>query len=149
LSGAEGICSRPKSRRDEQAEVEMRKFGFTKLIVDDLEGQAAFYAALYEFQILHRIRAQIGDQDVDEIILGAGEEGEPLLVIFKYLDGRKASAGEVILGLMTMHFDKTIKGALENGGAISVPPFVTEVTNGRVAFITDPEGHLIEIVEIS
>ncbi len=70
----------------------MRKFGFTKLIVDDLEGQAAFYSTLYGFQILQRIRAQIGGEEIDEIVLGPSEGGEPLLVIFKYLDGRKRTA---------------------------------------------------------
>lgn len=126
----------------------MGKFGFTKLIVDDLEGQAAFYSTLYDFEVLQRIRAQIGEDEVDEIVLGPSGGGEPLLVIFKYLDGRKASSGEVILGVTTEHFNETLESILANGAAMSVLPFVTEVTNARVAFVTDPEGHLIEIVEM-
>lgn len=127
----------------------MTSLGFTKLIVDDLERQAAFYSALYEFQQLHRIKAEIGGTMIDEIVLGTADEALPLLVLFKYLDGRKTVTGEVILGFMTNNLDGAIERAVACGGAVDVEPFQSDVAAGRVAFIRDPEGHLVEILEIA
>jgi predicted enzyme related to lactoylglutathione lyase len=125
-------------------------FTFTKLVVDDLEKMAAFYAQVYELQQISRMQDSIGDDAIDEIILGsAGALTPGALILLKYLSRPRPQSGEVILGFTTRDLPALLDRVRAAGGGVHSDIRAYPDMNVRVAFATDPEGHLIEIVERS
>jgi predicted enzyme related to lactoylglutathione lyase len=125
-------------------------FTFTKLVVDDLEKMAAFYGQVYELEQITRIREAIGDEAIDEIILGtAGELSPGALILLKYVDRPRSQGGEVILGFTTRDLPALLDRVRAAGGGVHSDIRDFPDMKIRVAFATDPEGHLIELVERS
>ncbi len=123
-------------------------FTFTKLVVDDLEKMASFYGQVYELEQIARIQEAIGSDAVDEIILGtAGALTPGALILLKYVNRPRPSNGEVILGFTTGDLPALLDRVHAAGGSVQCGIRDFPDMNVRVAFVTDPEGHLIEIVE--
>ena len=125
-------------------------FTFTKLVVDDLEKMAAFYGEVYELQQITRVNDAIGDEQIDEIILGtAGAPSPGALILLKYVDRPRPRNGEVILGFTTNDLPALLDRVRAAGGGVHADIRDFPDMKIRVAFATDPEGHLIELVEQS
>ena len=125
-------------------------FTFTKLVVDDLEKMAAFYAQAFELQQISRMQDDIRGEAIDEIILGtAGALTPGALILLKYLARSRPASGEVILGFTTRDLPALLDRVRAAGGGVYSDIRAFPDMNVRVAFATDPEGHLIEIVERS
>jgi predicted enzyme related to lactoylglutathione lyase len=125
-------------------------FAFTKLVVHDVEKMAAFYRDVYGLHAVNRVRGEsIAGEEIDEIMLSpdpAAQWGS--LVLLKYL-GRKASPnGEVILGFTTDELPALLDRVRAAGGGIHAAIEDLPELKIRVAFATDPEGHLAELVEV-
>ena len=124
------------------------RFGFTKLLVTDLEASLAFYSAVFGFSESSRVQAEIADRPIDEIILSSPVAGAPTLILLRYADVTTVSSAEVILGFITSDADALVARALAAGGSVVRAPDLNEHAGGmRVGFIADNEGHLIELVE--
>ena len=126
-------------------------FGFTKLIVHDLEKMAAFYGEVYGLHAVKRVRGEsIGGEEIDEIMLSADPKATwSTLVLLKYL-GRGASPnGEGILGFTTSDLPALLERVTAAGGGITAPIKELPHLGVRVAFATDPEGHLAELVQVT
>jgi len=125
-------------------------FTFTKLVVDDLEKMAAFYGQVFELDQISRIQDAIGPDAIDQIILGtAGELTPGALILLRYLDERRPPSGEVILGFTTRDLPALQGRVRAAGGGVHCDIRDFPDMKVRVAFATDPEGHLIELVERS
>ncbi len=125
-------------------------FGFTKLIVHDLEKMAGFYRDVYGLHAVNRVRGEsIGGEEIDEIMMSPDPKAQwSSLVLLKYV-GRKASPnGEVILGFTTDDLPALLERVKKAGGGITAPIKEMPELKIRVAFATDPEGHLAELVEV-
>ena len=123
-------------------------FATTKLVVHDLEKMATFYCDAYGFAQTGRIQAEIGGEAIDEILLGKdGADGIPL-ILMKYGDRAAPSNGEVALGFTTDDINALFDRVQAAGGGVHVAPHQSEATPYLAGFLTDPEGHLIEIVEL-
>ena len=123
-------------------------FGFTKLIVQDLEAMATFYKDVAGLTESGRVQAAVGDRAIDEILFNATGEGGPTLVLFKFLDRDAPATEEAILGFVTPDLEAFVQRTKAGGGAV-VTDIETQVEHGvKVAFVTDPEGHLLEVVEL-
>jgi predicted enzyme related to lactoylglutathione lyase len=123
-------------------------FTFTKLVVDDLEKMAAFYGQVFDLEQITRMQDAIGSDAIDEIILGtAGALTPGALILLHYVDERPARNGEVILGFTTRDLPALLDRVRAAGGGVHCDIRDFPDMNVRVAFATDPEGHLIEIVE--
>lgn len=123
-------------------------FGFTKLVVHDLEGTAAFYKDVAGLVEMGRVQDAVGDRQIDEILFNATGEGGATFVLFKFLDRDAPAREEVILGFQTNDLESFIERTQKAGGSIVQPIEVKEAHGVKVAFVTDPEGHLIEVVEL-
>ena len=123
-------------------------FGFTKLVVQDLEGTAAFYKDVAGLVEMARIQDTVGDRQIDEILFNATGEGGATFVLFKFLDRDAPAQDEVILGFQTSDLEAFVERAQKAGGNVVQPIEVREAHGVKVAFVTDPEGHLIEVVEL-
>ena len=125
-------------------------FSFTKLIVHDLEKQAAFYQQVYGLHAVNRVRGEsIGGEAIDEIMLSADPKAQyGSFVLLKYLGRGPSPEGEVILGFTTDDLPALLERLRAAGGGVTAPLKELPHLGVRVAFATDPEGHLAELVEV-
>ena len=123
-------------------------FGFTKLVVQDLEGTATFYKDVAGLVEMARIQDTVGDRQIDEILFNATGEGGATFVLFKFLDRDAPAQDEVILGFQTSDLEAFVERVQKAGGNVVQPIEVREAHGVKVAFVTDTEGHLIEVVEL-
>jgi predicted enzyme related to lactoylglutathione lyase len=123
---------------------------FTKLIVHDLEPMAAFYREVYGLHGVNRVRGvSIGSEAIDEIMLSSDPNARyGSLVLLKYLGRGRSPAGEVILGFTTGDLPGLLERVKKAGGGVTAPIKDMPELGIRVAFATDPEGHLAELVEL-
>lgn len=125
-------------------------FTFTKLVVDDLEKMAAFYGQVFELDQISRIQDAIGPDAIDQIILGtAGALTPGALILLRYVAKARPQNGEVVLGFTTGDLPALLDRVRAADGGVHCDIRDFPDMNVRVAFATDPEGHLIEIVERS
>ena len=123
-------------------------FGFTKLVVGDLDKAAAFYKSVCGLTEQARVEDKIGGRPISEIIFAPAYQGGASFVLLAYPDAPKPSSGEVILGFATPDVDAFVSRVLAGGGAV-VDAAVSRPEHGvRVAIVKDPEGHLIEVVQM-
>lgn len=123
-------------------------FGFTKLVVQDLEAMATFYKNVAGLVEMARVQDAVGDRQIDEIMFNATGEGGATFVLFKFLDRDAPAQDEVILGFQTSDIVSFVERVQAAGGTVVQPIEVKEAHGVKVAFVTDPEGHLIEVVEL-
>ena len=124
-------------------------FSFTKLVVDDLEKMAEFYRDAYGLWAVQRVREQIGDERIDEIMLSPDREAPfGTLVLLRFLDRPATPNGEVILGFTTDDLPALLDRVHSAGGRIHAEMREMPELGIRVAFATDPEGHLAELVQV-
>jgi predicted enzyme related to lactoylglutathione lyase len=106
-------------------------FSFTKLVVADLEASARFYTTVFGVREQTRVHAEIAGRPIDEILYEATGPGE-----------------EVILGIVTSDLDGVVDRVGGAGGTVVQAPTAMPEHGVTVAFVTDLEGHLIEVVEL-
>jgi predicted enzyme related to lactoylglutathione lyase len=123
-------------------------FGFTKLVVHDLERSFAFYRDVFGLAETARVSADIAGRPIDEIMLRPTAPGGANLVLLSYPDRPAPSSDEVILGFVTGDLAAVVERATTHGGSVLQPPREMPEHGIRVAFITDVEGHLVEVVEM-
>jgi predicted enzyme related to lactoylglutathione lyase len=123
---------------------------FTKLVVRDLEKMAGFYRDAYGLHAVQRVRGErIGDEEIDEIMLSADPKAAwGTLVLLAYLGRGPSPNGEVILGFTTDDLPALLDRVRAAGGRMAAPLLELPERKLRVAFATDPEGHLAELVQL-
>jgi len=125
-------------------------FGFTKLVVHDLEKLVAFYKDVYGLHDVHRVTGEsIGGEAIDEIMMSADPNAQwSSFVLLQYVDRGPSPSGEVILGFQTDDLAALCERVTAAGGGIAAPIRELPQLGVRVAFVTDPEGHLAELVQV-
>ncbi len=123
-------------------------FGFTKLVVADLERSAAFYTAVAGLAESGRVDADIAGRKISEVLMQATTPGGPTLVLLHFHDRPSPAADEVILGFMTLDLEAFLKRTREAGGSVYEEIKSMPEHGVRVAFVKDVEGHLIEVVQL-
>jgi len=125
-------------------------FSFTKLIVHDVEKMAAFYCEVYGLHAVNRVRGEsIASEVIDEIMLAPDPKAAfGSLVLLRYVDRGPSPNGELILGFTTDDLPALLDRVRAAGGGIHAPIQEMPELSLRVAFATDPEGHLAELVQL-
>jgi predicted enzyme related to lactoylglutathione lyase len=125
-------------------------FAFTKLVVGDLEKMAAFYGEVYGLHAVHRVSGEsIGGDTIDEIMMSPDPDATwSALVLLEYVGRTEAPTGEVILGFTTDDLPALLQRLKAAGGRVHAPMREMPDLGIRVAFATDPEGHLAELVQV-
>jgi catechol 2,3-dioxygenase-like lactoylglutathione lyase family enzyme len=121
--------------------------GATKLIVGDLERSAAFYREVCGLTEERRVSETIGGRAMCEIILASPAPDAARLVLFAFLDAPKPAGGEVILVFVTTDAQAFVERAARAGGSVMHPLETMPQHAAKVAFVRDPEGHLIEVLQ--
>jgi predicted enzyme related to lactoylglutathione lyase len=128
----------------------LSSFSFTKLVVHDLEKMAAFYRDVYGLHAVNRVTGEsIGGEEIDEIMMSSDPEAQwGSLVLLKYVARAPSPNGEVILGFSTHDLPALLERVRAAGGGVTAPIEELPHLAVRVAFATDPEGHLAELVQV-
>lgn len=123
-------------------------FGFTKLVVDDLEKSHAFYTTVCGLVEQFRYESEIGERAISEIGYAPTADGGASFALLKYLNVQAPDRGESILGFTTDDIDAFVARAQSAGGRVTDPVRDMPDLGLRVAFVEDCEGHLIEVVQM-
>lgn len=126
----------------------MDHFSFSKLLVNDLEKTATFYKNVCGLTELARVDAEIAGRAIKEIMFNATGVGAATFVLLKFVDTTKIYTDEVITGFVTENLEAFIERAQKAGGKL-VQAIKSMPEHGvKVAFVTDVEGHLLEVVQM-
>ncbi|WP_068166019.1 VOC family protein [Rhodococcus phenolicus] len=123
------------------------RFAFTKIFVDDIEAQAAFYCAAFDMTEKNRLTIGEGESAVEEIILTSGRNDDSSLIVWRYVERPTPVPGEAVLGFNVPDVQATVRAVRESGGTIDTPIEQMPDIGFAVAFVKDPEGHLIEVTQ--
>ena len=127
----------------------MTTFGFTKLVVGDLEKMKAFYTNVFGLKQFDRVQADIGIDPIDEIMLGKDSGfGPGSLVLLRFTELAPPRPGAVILGFITDDLNALVGRVVANGGRLHAAIKEIPEMKVRVAFTKDPEGNLAELVQM-
>jgi lactoylglutathione lyase len=113
-----------------------------KLIVRDIARMTAFYEQAFGFAQANRFDTP----DFEEIMLRQGEDPF-LFLLLAYKDGRSHpdATAHGATGFVTDDVQAAVDKAVAAGARVKLAPF--DVGPTRVAFLADPEGHEIEIIQ--
>ena len=118
------------------------KLAFFKLIVKDLERMKAFYEEAFGFRQVDAFDTP----DFEESMLRQGEDNFMFLLL-RYKNG--GPSGDLTAhgptGFVASDVQASVDAAVEAGATLKLAPF--DVGPTRVAFVEDPEGHEIEIIQ--
>jgi lactoylglutathione lyase len=123
-------------------------FGFTKLLVTDLEVSARFYTTVFGLEEHGRVQSEIADRKISEIIFKPDAPGASGFVLLHFDGVTSPSSDEVILGFVTDDLSQLVSRVEGAGGTVTAPPRKMHEHGIIVAFVNDNEGHLIEAVEM-
>lgn len=121
---------------------------FAKLVVNDLDTAKVFYEAVFPLPAGAEFSAEIAGRPIREIIYQRpGERSDLILLTFE--DAEATSSGGVILGVATNDAAAAAAKAVRFGGSVVEPAHLVEALGHSmtVAFVADPEGNMIEIVQ--
>jgi predicted enzyme related to lactoylglutathione lyase len=122
-------------------------FAFTKLVVGDLDRCAAFYEAVAGVKPQARAQSAVAGRPITEIIYEPTSKGGASLVLLVFDDTPTPACGEIIVGFATADAQAFVDRALAAGGTVMEPVRDAPAHSLKVAFVADPDGHLIEVIE--
>jgi predicted enzyme related to lactoylglutathione lyase len=122
--------------------------GFTKLIVGDVDRMSAFYAAVCGLIEEGRGEDRIAGEPMQEVYFKSDPPGTGTFTLTKFLDRPNSSDQRVILGFITRDIGAFVRRAQEAGGCVVEEPHARAEHGVKVAFVTDLENNLIEVVEL-
>ena len=123
------------------------RFAFTKIFVEDIEAEADFYAAVFGMKEKNRLTVHKGEDTVEEIILTSGWDDDSSLIVWRFVGRPTPPAGESVLGFNVTDVHATVRAVEKAGGTVDTPVEEMPDIGFAVAFVKDPEGHLIEITQ--
>jgi lactoylglutathione lyase len=123
------------------------QFGFTKLVVADLDKSVAFYRDAFGLTETARIESEIAGRAIEEVLFAPTSTGGATFVLLRYLDVDVPTVGELIVGFLTSDIGTLMAKAVDAGGAVLRDAQVHADLGVTVGFVTDVEGHVIEVVQ--
>ncbi|MBF6208882.1 VOC family protein [Streptomyces gardneri] len=123
------------------------RFAFTKILVNDLPTQFAFYSSV--FGRVERSRYEFDDRadPLAEIIMTSPDGSEQSLVLLHYKNAPAPTPGSAVIGFEVRGLDDVVRRAEGAGGVVTEVPRTMADVGIRVAFVEDPEGHVLELFE--
>jgi catechol 2,3-dioxygenase-like lactoylglutathione lyase family enzyme len=120
-------------------------FGFTKIVVADMDRAVRFYSA-----IGMKESQRYTTSTLLEIMLKFDGDGEPTLVLQKYADNRKVEIGTGYgnLGIVTPDIRGLYAKLEQIGFKPKSPPHEMAELGITVGMTEDPDGHPLEIVQM-
>jgi predicted enzyme related to lactoylglutathione lyase len=123
-------------------------FPYTKIMVNDAASLERFYVDVLGLGHVRRIDEGAGEHAFIEIFLSAGkQQGGAQLVLMQYLNRPAPTPGEALLAFMVDDLHATVAAVQGADGGVTVPAFDIDAHHLRMAYVTDPEGHTLELMQ--
>jgi len=124
------------------------RMGFPRLVVRDLQKEAAFYRAAFGYGEGIFIKDKLMGRGIEEIIFMTGE-GKAELVLLQFMEGPQPSSDGAMLGYFTSDLDAFAARVTGAGGTIAQEPVLIDMgtRKARMGVYADPEGFLLEVIE--
>ena len=121
------------------------RLGFFKLNVPAMEPALAFWREAFGFAVVQTFDEP---EFLEHILALLGQEAGPNLLLVQFRDGRdvRVGPGHGPVGLVCDDIAASHAGALAHGAAAVTGVF--ETAGVKVAILTSPEGHEIELIEL-
>ena len=123
------------------------RFAFTKILVNDLEAQFAFYSAVFGRVVRTRYEFDDRADPLAEIIMTSADGSEQSLVLLHYKNQPAPAPGSAVIGFQVTGIEDVVRRAEAAGGTVTEPPKAMPEIGIKVAFVHDPEGHVLELYE--
>lgn len=124
-------------------------FGFTKLVVNDLDALERFYRDVFGMQQIHRVSTDEHKYALDEVILSlSGARDTHTLILACYRQRPCPPPGAAWTGFVVSDMAATLAAVERGGGRIEVPVHQNAEHGVLATIAADPEGHLIEIIQM-
>jgi catechol 2,3-dioxygenase-like lactoylglutathione lyase family enzyme len=124
-------------------------FAFTKIVVGDLDAAERYYGATLGLTRVAYIEFGEGTNALQEVILAVPDSPTnwARLNLIHFPNRPVPAPGETVIGFMVDDVEKTAVAMTQAGGRITVP--VRELTDYRMklAYVADPEGQIVEILQ--
>lgn len=125
------------------------KFAFTKLVVKDIAAAERFYCGVFGMKVLSRVGTHDHKYALEETILSpAGAADAHRLIVTRYLERPCPPAGSAWTGFVVADIEAALAAVVCAGGKIEVPVHRNSEHGVLAAIAADPDGHLIEIVQM-
>lgn len=125
-------------------------FSFTKLVVADLERSERFYGAVFGMKRMHGVVSDEHQYALEETVLSlTSDPGAHILILVRYLRRPMPPAGSAWTGFRVADIEETVVSLRAHGGRVEVPVHDNAEFGTRAAIAADPDGHLIEIVQLA
>ena len=122
------------------------------VVVRDLDVAERFYREVFGMKPDHRVETQEHKYALDEVIMSLeGAPGAPAghaLILTRYLERPCPPAGAAWTGFVVADIDATIAAVERAGGRSEVPVHENAEHGVRAAIVADPDGHLIELIQM-
>jgi len=118
-------------------------FAFIKIVVRDVDRVRVFYEKVLG---LERAQTLDGETFIEEMLRTPGAEGPPQLVLYYSKSNPPITVGDGWgpVGFYVKDVKATYDLALAEGGGLVREPF--RHGDLMVAFVSDPEGHQVELI---
>jgi predicted enzyme related to lactoylglutathione lyase len=113
-----------------------QSFCFTKIEVKDIAAAETFYSQAIGLDVSVRLEA------------GEGENLMPNLILVSFPNRSCPPPGEATTGFLVENVDAALERATAAGATIDVPAMDVPEHGLRLAFILDPQGHRIELLQV-
>ncbi len=124
-------------------------FAFTKIVVADLDASEQFYSRTLGLERLAYIEFGEGPGQLQEVILAVpgGASGGAQLNLVRYPNKPMSAPSETVIGFMVDDVDETVAKMSDAGARITVPVLEMPDHRLKLAYVTDIDGHIIELIQ--
>ena len=124
-------------------------FAFTKLVVADLTAAEQFYKKTLGLSRVTYIEFGEGPEELQEVVLTVpgGAPGGALLNLIRYPNRPMPAPGETVIGFIVDDVEATVAALTGAGARIKIPVVDMADEGLRLAYVTDLDGHTIEILQ--
>jgi lactoylglutathione lyase len=124
-------------------------FAFTRLNVIDLPSEEAFYSGVFGFNAVARVSEGEGESAFDEVFLDLPNAGaaQCRLALIHYRNRPVPPPGEAVIGFMVENVAASVARVEAAKGKTTLAPLTLPEHGLQIAYVQDPEGHTIELLQ--
>jgi len=122
-------------------------FALARFKVADLPGLEKFYTEALGFTVAMRVTEGEGEDELREIFLSLGG-ARPQFALLHYPNRPAPPPGEAVIAFVVDDLEASVDAVEAHGGTNVTGIVAVPNHNMKLAFVTDPEGHTVELMQM-
>jgi catechol 2,3-dioxygenase-like lactoylglutathione lyase family enzyme len=123
-------------------------FALARFKVADLPGLEKFYTEALGFTVAVRVTDGAGEDELHEIFLSLGN-AQPQFALLHYPNRIAPQPGEAVIAFIVDDLRASVAAVEAHGGTNLTGIVDVPEHNMKLAFVTDPEGHTVELMQMT